>query len=73
MAEANLQDTFARASLVVSGDPARHLISMPLSYRARLSQKITLLTPVGWGLAPHLTIGGRKARRYAELANGEFI
>ncbi len=38
-----------------------------------MSQKITLLARVGWGLAPHLIIGGDKPRRYAELANGELI
>ena len=35
----------------------------------RLSQKITILARVGWGLAPHLIIGGDKPRRYAELVD----
>jgi len=39
----------------------------------RLSQKATIPTRVGWGLVSHLIIGGHKARRYAELANGDFI
>jgi len=38
-----------------------------------LSQKGTILACVGWGLVSHLVIGGHKARRYAELANGDFI
>gem|GEM_PF-4366968 len=60
MPETNLQDTSTRASLVVSGDP-------------RLSRKATILARVGWGLVSHLIIDGHKARRYAELANGDFI
>jgi len=39
----------------------------------RLSQKATILARVGWGLVSHLIIGGHKARRYTELANGDFI
>ena len=39
----------------------------------RLSHKATILARVGWGLVSHLIIGGHKARRYAELANGDFI
>ena len=39
----------------------------------RLSQKATVLARVGWALVSHLIIGGHKARRYAELSNGDFI
>ena len=44
-----------------------------LSCDPRLSQKATILARVGWGLVSHLIIGGHKARRYAELANTDFI
>ena len=44
-----------------------------LSCDPRLSQKATILARVVWGLVSHLIIGGHKARRYAELANSDFI
>jgi len=34
---------------------------------------LTFIIAAGWGLVSHLIIGGHKARRYAELANGDFI
>ena len=46
---------------------------VPVRGLVRLSPKATILARVGWGLVSHLIIGGHKARRYAELANGDFI
>jgi len=51
----------------------RMLLLNPGSDVERLSQKATILARVGWGLVSHLIIGGHKARRYAELANSDFI